>query len=741
MHGGITINKLIILLVSFLVLIGSGIGTAEIFVQPGDSIQSAVNNANATNSDNVIILKPGTYTENIKINANNLEIKSESGNPETTIISANNPNDNVIFLQQVNNVHISGLKITGAMGNNSGMYLSKCNNCLIDNNIFSDNGHGIYVLNSKGNKLSKNTAKYNREYGMELASSTGNTLSGNVASNNGRGVHFGNSDGNTLSGNTISSNTVYGLYVCPRSDNNVVFNNYFNNIVNAEIKNGTGNAYNTIKTAGMNIVGGPFIGGNYWAKPDGTGFSQTAVDGDGNGIADSAYQLENSIYADKLPLISASQSQQLLPVANFKTNTVKGPVPLLVQFTDLSQNAAKWSWDFDNEGNMDSTDQNPVHMYTDPGNYTTKLTVSNENGTNSKILEITVQNAQNGNNIYPVAEFSASVTGGYAPLSVLFTDRSQNAASRSWDINNDGIVDSTNESFVHVYTDPGIYTANLTVSNKYGIASKTVAIDVQAASSSGDGSSSSGSSGGSSRGSGSNSGGGGGGSPEPQSNVGTKELSQAFITSGKATKFDFPKNVTSIVYVSFDSKKTTGKTTTIVEMLKEKSTLVSDPPSDEIYKYLNTWVGNSGFATSENIENPVICFKVEKSWVQDKKIDQSSIALNRYSDKTWEQLQTSQSGEDDDYLYYTAKTPEYSFFAITGKVKTGETAVTDSKDPQSGLEIGNLSKEGNSSNSNPLGSDVAKAIGRRASAKSPGFETFYGIIFLIAAAFFFYKKR
>ena len=331
---------------------------------------------------------------------------------------------------------------------------------------------------------------------------------------------------------------------------------------------------------------------------------------------------------------------------------------------------------------------------------------------------------------------------GYAPLSVQFTDLSQNAAYLSWDINNDGTVDSTSASFVHVYTDPGTYTVNLTASNKNGTSLKTAPIYVQAVSGSGDGSSSSGSSGESSHNSGSSSGGGsggggGGGSPEPQSNVEAKELSQAFITSGKAVQFEFQNNATPIVYVNFDSKKTTGKTTTIVEMLKEKSTLVSDPPSDEVYKYVNIWVGNSGFATSENIENPVICFKVEKSWILDKKIDQSSITLSRYSDKKWEQLQTNQSGEDDNYLYFTAKTQEFSFFAITGKVETGENSVIDPLDQQSGPKIGNLTAEGNNSN-NPLSSDVAKALGRKANAKSPGFETVYGVISLIAL--FLYRK-
>ena len=102
-------------------------------------------------------------------------------------------------------------------------------------------------------------------------------------------------------------------------------------------------------------------------------------------------------------------------------------------------------------------------------------------------------------------------------------------------------------------------------------------------------------------------------------------------------------------------------------MLKGKSTLVSELSSGEVYKYFNLWVGNGGYATSSNIENPVVCFKIEKSWVQEKKIDQASITLNRYSDKNWSQLPVTLLREDDKYLYFTAQTPGFSFFAITGK--------------------------------------------------------------------------
>ncbi|MGA9187251.1 MAG: PGF-pre-PGF domain-containing protein, partial [Methanosarcina sp.] len=254
--------------------------------------------------------------------------------------------------------------------------------------------------------------------------------------------------------------------------------------------------------------------------------------------------------------------------------------------------------------------------------------------------------------IFLVADFNSNVTEGYAPLAVKFNDLSQRATSRIWDFNGDGQPESSDLNPVYVYANAGTYTVNLTVNNENGTASKTAAINVLTPSGS-----SSGSSGGSNHksngGSNGGSSGGAGGSPEPAKNVQVKELSQAFITNGKTVTFDFAKNATCVVYVSFDSKKTFGKTTTIAEQLKGKSTLVSGLPSGEVYKSFNVWVGNGGVATSKNIENPVICFKVGKAWIKDKKINQDSITLNRYSDKKWEQFPVNLSGEDNKYLYFT----------------------------------------------------------------------------------------
>ena len=188
----------------------------------------------------------------------------------------------------------------------------------------------------------------------------------------------------------------------------------------------------------------------------------------------------------------------------------------------------------------------------------------------------------------------------------------------------DGIADSAEVSPGYTYLSAGSYTVNLTVSNPNGTESKIADITVLTESDSNGGSSdSSGSTAAAERWSG----GGAGGSPEPAKNVEVKELSQAFVTNGNAVKFDFARNATCVVYVSFDSRKTAGKTTTIAEKLKGKSTLVSGLPSDEVYKSLNIWVGNSGFATPKNIEKAVICFKVEKSWIQDKRSNSLPLLL------------------------------------------------------------------------------------------------------------------
>jgi PGF-pre-PGF domain-containing protein len=353
------------------------------------------------------------------------------------------------------------------------------------------------------------------------------------------------------------------------------------------------------------------------------------------------------------------------------------------------------------------------------GSYTVNMKVINANSLVLKSVTITVTDKA----VLPIANFSINITQGYAPFSVQFTDLSHNFTSRKWDFG-DGTT-STEQNPTHTYSVEGTYKVKLVVGNTLGNSLKTCTINVEEHHSSGG-----------------NGGGSAGSSPEPQSNVEVKELSQTFIASEKSVKFDFPRNATPIVYVSFDSKKTTGKITATVEMLENKSTLTSYTPTDKVYKYLNIWVGNGGFGDSDNIANAIISFKVEKSWVQDMKIDKLLIILNKYSGKKWNSLPTNLSGEDDTYLYFTAKTPGFSPFAISGKTKTTQTKTqplagyktqptvndTQNKIVNTTSNVEQITKQ--KSNTSTSGKE---------STKTSGFEIAYGIFCLLSV--FLYKRR
>jgi len=157
------------------------------------------------------------------------------------------------------------------------------------------------------------------------------------------------------------------------------------------------------------------------------------------------------------------------PVAAFSANVTSGTAPLSVLFTDATTNSpTSWSWTFGDGGT--STSQNPVHTYTVAGTYTVTLTATNVYGsdTETKTAYITVTPVSTP----PVANFTANVTSGTAPLGVLFTDTSTNTpTSWSWTFGDGGT--STSQNPTHTYTTAGNYTVTLTATNVYGSDTET----------------------------------------------------------------------------------------------------------------------------------------------------------------------------------------------------------------------------------------------------------------------------
>jgi trimeric autotransporter adhesin len=82
----------------------------------------------------------------------------------------------------------------------------------------------------------------------------------------------------------------------------------------------------------------------------------------------------------------AGGTPEIAPVAAFSASPRSGPAPLSVTFSDASTNQpTSWAWDFQNDGTVDSTAQNPVFVYGADGTYTVKLTASNGAGSDDEI--------------------------------------------------------------------------------------------------------------------------------------------------------------------------------------------------------------------------------------------------------------------------------------------------------------------------------------------------------------------
>ncbi|MCB9891223.1 MAG: PKD domain-containing protein [Planctomycetes bacterium] len=155
--------------------------------------------------------------------------------------------------------------------------------------------------------------------------------------------------------------------------------------------------------------------------------------------------------------------------ANFEVSATSGTSPFTVQFTDTSytqdpQGIQSWAWDFDGDGVIDSTQANPSFTYTSCGAFDVSLTVADAMSppstyTAASLIEVDPQ-------LRVDADFTATLQQGTAPLHVQFADVSTNApTSWAWDLDGDGVIDSTQQSPTMTYTQAGFYTVSLTAAN------------------------------------------------------------------------------------------------------------------------------------------------------------------------------------------------------------------------------------------------------------------------------------
>jgi len=133
--------------------------------------------------------------------------------------------------------------------------------------------------------------------------------------------------------------------------------------------------------------------------------------------------------------------------------------PLIVNFTNQSQNVSSFTWDFGD--GTSSQVLSPSHFYAMPGVYRAKLTVNSIGGCIS-VKEQTIRVTG------PSGSFTYGAIEGCKPLIVTFRATTRNRSSFVWDFNDGQTLTTTDSIVSHTYTVAGKYLPKMILKDQAG---------------------------------------------------------------------------------------------------------------------------------------------------------------------------------------------------------------------------------------------------------------------------------
>jgi PKD repeat protein len=132
----------------------------------------------------------------------------------------------------------------------------------------------------------------------------------------------------------------------------------------------------------------------------------------------------------------------------------------MVGFDSGVSDAVSYTWDFGD--GMSSTEAMPSHIYAENGSYLVTLVVTDDCGSSTETLEITID-------VYPEASFTSDANEGCAPFTVNYTDMSNNVDDIFWTFPGGFPNSAENVNEVTVtYNAPGSYDVIHRVTNDLG---------------------------------------------------------------------------------------------------------------------------------------------------------------------------------------------------------------------------------------------------------------------------------
>jgi PGF-pre-PGF domain-containing protein len=163
-------------------------------------------------------------------------------------------------------------------------------------------------------------------------------------------------------------------------------------------------------------------------------------------------------------------------------------------------------------------------------------------------------------------------------------------------------------------------------------------------------------------------GGGGGGGSITLPKKHEKRMIFSKVTPGAASIMKITNPEIGLKQIKISVKNQARNVRITVTKLDDKPASVTHEISGKVYKYIEIGTNN---LEEDNLEDAEIEFEVNKTWISNNNYDPFKVKLKRYLNG-WQELKTELTDQDNDYYYYKAPTPGFSYFVITAEEEVEE---------------------------------------------------------------------
>ena len=290
------------------------------------------------------------------------------------------PNAGYLALINSTRITVENLTLTS---NDQGILFAFTTNSSIFNSDIKNNDLGILLTNSAENIISNNYIDDNW-FGIASLASSNNIICQNVITSSYIGIEYaGSSNGQFFSNNVVNNHYGIMLWWSSSSGNKIYHNNLINNEIQVDI---------TYQNPVNTWDDGYPSGGNYWSDyaggdlKSGPNQDQSGTDG----IGDTPYIIDTD-NRDRYPFMNPFAC-----IVKFECNPKTPRATEGIEYNasaSYSQNGniTSYEWNFE-DGNITTVTEPLInHTYTEEGNYTVALKITDEKGwSNSTTKMITV---------------------------------------------------------------------------------------------------------------------------------------------------------------------------------------------------------------------------------------------------------------------------------------------------------------------------------------------------------------